>query len=153
MSVLSGPTWRVFSSSQWAANRTEFPIWCINKSNKSLHVCKHHIIIYAFYELYRNCMNTFCPLDVSFILIKSFPRCKIELTDTRWHGDSEVISVEVNDNSPDVSRTVRLAITCTDILSFVTLILIQALCDDDCDKLPSFLEVIQNGYICKLHII
>ena len=50
-------------------------------------------------------MNTFCLLDrlkVYFTLIESFPWFEIELTDTKLHGNSEVISIEVNDNSPDV---------------------------------------------------
>ena len=37
-----------------------------------------------------------------FTLTESFPRHEIELIDTKWQGNSEVITVEVNDDSPDV---------------------------------------------------
>ena len=46
-------------------------------------------------------MNTYCLLDKLF---QSFPQHDHELlpTDIHWHGSSEVINVEVNDNSPNL---------------------------------------------------
>ena len=39
---------------------------------------------------------------LSFTLTESLPRHEIELIDTKWQANSEVITVEVNDGSSDV---------------------------------------------------
>lgn len=53
-------------------------------------------------ELYEYVLSTGQIEGSCFTLFQSFPRCELFPTDERWDGSSEVITVEVNDNSPDL---------------------------------------------------
>ena len=68
--------------------------------NKSVSI--FYDIFVIFQELYEYILSTGQIEGACFTLFQSFPRCKLFPTETRWEGNSEVIPVEINDNSPDL---------------------------------------------------
>ena len=61
-------------------------------------------IFVIFQELYEYILSTGQIEGLCFTLFQSFPRCKVFPTETRWEGNSEVITAEINDNSPDLLK-------------------------------------------------
>ena len=64
------------------------------------------MIIFMYFvipqELYEYILSTRQIDGSCFTLWQCFPRCELFPTDARWDGSSEVIFVEINDDSPDL---------------------------------------------------